>query len=137
QKLAQAWRLGLDHVVGQHDRKRFVTHQLQDAEHRVPQPQGFLLPHIRYVDQVGYAADDAEQLLLRARLQQIFQLEAHIEMIFDGRLAAAGDDDDVLEDRKSTRLNSSHVAISYAVFCLKKKKTRRSGWRYRSQPASL
>src|SRR3989442_7271866 len=27
-------------------------------------------------------------------------------------------------DRKSTRLNSSHVRISYAVFCLKKKKTR-------------
>src|SRR5207253_6156165 len=28
----------------------------------------------------------------------------------------------VTPDRKSTRLNSSHVAISYAVFCLKKKK---------------
>src|SRR5207253_9680983 len=28
----------------------------------------------------------------------------------------------LLRDRKSTRLNSSHVAISYAVFCLKKKK---------------
>src|SRR3989475_13109121 len=28
-----------------------------------------------------------------------------------------------LEDRKSTRLNSSHSQISYAVFCLKKKKT--------------
>src|SRR5690349_23272235 len=28
-----------------------------------------------------------------------------------------------IEDRKSTRLNSSHVEISYAVFCLKKKKT--------------
>src|SRR5207253_7690092 len=28
----------------------------------------------------------------------------------------------VRRDRKSTRLNSSHVAISYAVFCLKKKK---------------
>src|SRR5438067_3532682 len=28
------------------------------------------------------------------------------------------------EDRKSTRLNSSHVSISYAVFCLKKKKKR-------------
>src|SRR5690606_40012877 len=27
-----------------------------------------------------------------------------------------------IEDRKSTRLNSSHVKISYAVFCLKKKK---------------
>src|SRR3989442_11192536 len=31
------------------------------------------------------------------------------------------DAEDVLEDRKSTRLNSSHVRISYAVFCLKKK----------------
>src|SRR5688572_30946085 len=29
------------------------------------------------------------------------------------------------QDRKSTRLNSSHSQISYAVFCLKKKKTRR------------
>src|SRR5699024_10198487 len=28
-----------------------------------------------------------------------------------------------VEDRKSTRLNSSHVSISYAVFCLKKKNT--------------
>src|SRR5437899_7181819 len=28
------------------------------------------------------------------------------------------------EDRKSTRLNSSHLGISYAVFCLKKKKTK-------------
>src|SRR5207249_8220516 len=30
----------------------------------------------------------------------------------------------VKEDRKSTRLNSSHVSISYAVFCLKKKNLR-------------
>src|SRR3712207_8764633 len=30
----------------------------------------------------------------------------------------------VAEDRKSTRLNSSHANISYAVFCLKKKKNR-------------
>src|SRR5262245_63418833 len=28
-------------------------------------------------------------------------------------------------DRKSTRLNSSHLGISYAVFCLKKKKTKK------------
>src|SRR5207249_4496363 len=37
---------------------------------------------------------------------------------------ARGRDDG--EDRKSTRLNSSHVSISYAVFCLKKKNPRRS-----------
>src|SRR5690242_20895853 len=30
----------------------------------------------------------------------------------------------VVEDRKSTRLNSSHMSISYAVFCLKKKTKR-------------
>src|SRR3712207_7381006 len=30
--------------------------------------------------------------------------------------------DQALQDRKSTRLNSSHANISYAVFCLKKKK---------------
>src|SRR5215469_17476145 len=32
-------------------------------------------------------------------------------------------------DRKSTRLNSSHVEISYAVFCLKKKKKKKSSFR--------
>src|SRR5438874_9605228 len=37
--------------------------------------------------------------------------------------ADAGVDADVERDRKSTRLNSSHVEISYAVFCLKKKKS--------------
>src|SRR5207249_10351150 len=30
------------------------------------------------------------------------------------------------QDRKSTRLNSSHVSISYAVFCLKKKKKKKT-----------
>src|SRR5688572_31217496 len=41
------------------------------------------------------------------------------------RRAAGSDDADVRRaflDRKSTRLNSSHSQISYAVFCLKKKK---------------
>src|SRR5690349_25010672 len=35
------------------------------------------------------------------------------------------------EDRKSTRLNSSHVEISYAVFCLKKKKDKRARFQSR------
>src|SRR5699024_11741666 len=35
-------------------------------------------------------------------------------------------------DRKSTRLNSSHVSISYAVFCLKKKKSKRQRRRRRT-----
>src|SRR6266498_4642580 len=38
------------------------------------------------------------------------------------RCASAGSRGGPARDRKSTRLNSSHVRISYAVFCLKKKK---------------
>src|SRR5205814_10108245 len=37
-------------------------------------------------------------------------------------LCGSGPDLLKIEDRKSTRLNSSHLGISYAVFCLKKKK---------------
>src|SRR2546430_4245442 len=40
-------------------------------------------------------------------------------------------------DRKSTRLNSSHSQISYAVFCLKKKQRRRSRRRYIQRKRSL
>src|SRR5690242_21098375 len=36
----------------------------------------------------------------------------------------------VLPDRKSTRLNSSHMSISYAVFCLKKKKKKNQNYLY-------
>src|SRR3989442_12048603 len=39
-----------------------------------------------------------------------------------GLVRGQGGFQDVRLDRKSTRLNSSHVRISYAVFCLKKKK---------------
>src|SRR6202522_138573 len=46
----------------------------------------------------------------------------------------------VVEDRKSTRLNSSHLRISYAVFCLKKKtkpaQGRRCTWRERLRSPS-
>src|SRR5690625_5842178 len=43
-----------------------------------------------------------------------------IKSLFEDRGIAFSDFKGI--DRKSTRLNSSHVAISYAVFCLKKKK---------------
>src|SRR2546426_7579692 len=40
----------------------------------------------------------------------------------DGDERAAREQEQRRQDRKSTRLNSSHLVISYAVFCLKKKK---------------
>src|SRR5690625_6298044 len=59
--------------------------------------------------------DVVEVLLEHVGAQGVGQRRAHRF----GEVAA-----DVVDrvDRKSTRLNSSHVAISYAVFCLKKKK---------------
>src|SRR5438067_11127244 len=42
-----------------------------------------------------------------------------------GRGAAGALPGEHRRDRKSTRLNSSHVSISYAVFCLKKKKKKK------------
>src|SRR5690349_22805594 len=52
----------------------------------------------------------------------------HLHVVGRAGQAEVGDLD-ALEDRKSTRLNSSHVEISYAVFCLKKKKQRRCTYR--------
>src|SRR5699024_12424468 len=46
--------------------------------------------------------------------------DAGVQQPGDGPHEHAG----AVEDRKSTRLNSSHVSISYAVFCLKKKSTK-------------
>src|SRR5690554_7550256 len=54
---------------------------------------------------------------LRAGSSSIAKAEAYGLKTSDVASAVAS-----AEDRKSTRLNSSHVRISYAVFCLKKKK---------------
>src|SRR3712207_8057391 len=46
----------------------------------------------------------------------------HGVVVLRRRVHEVDDDAGLLADRKSTRLNSSHANISYAVFCLKKKK---------------
>src|SRR3712207_8322420 len=51
-------------------------------------------------------------------------LRAMIEFMPGGNLITQALDNYGVLDRKSTRLNSSHANISYAVFCLKKKKNR-------------
>src|SRR3989454_4851353 len=60
----------------------------------------------------------AEGLDAFAQLHQVTSIP-HLSMLWP-RSA-------IRQDRKSTRLNSSHLVISYAVFCLKKKKISRSG----------
>src|SRR2546427_3294729 len=52
------------------------------------------------------------------------RIELEVSRLDDLPIACLNDVEDVVRDRKSTRLNSSHSQISYAVFCLKKKKRR-------------
>src|SRR3712207_8108875 len=61
----------------------------------------------------GPAATGEERVLLH-RVERLLEPGG----VGTGRVQEPGDDD---PDRKSTRLNSSHANISYAVFCLKKK----------------
>src|SRR5437868_10238598 len=89
-----------------------------------PPPKSTLFPYttlFRSLSRLSrqYAVTEEE---LRARLRDIRQRAKP-------RGDTSKDDTDAAvvplaawEDRKSTRLNSSHVSISYAVFCLKKKK---------------
>src|SRR5438552_9531285 len=69
-------------------------------------PRSTLFPYttlFRSLHAVGHAIEIATDLRSHRRVGSLFQC--------------------VYEDRKSTRLNSSHQIISYAVFCLKKKKS--------------
>src|SRR2546426_2150331 len=61
-------------------------------------------------------------ILERLGVQGAFQADAFQGDAFQTGFAHVGSIDIDFVDRKSTRLNSSHLVISYAVFCLKKKK---------------
>src|SRR5699024_11762157 len=72
---------------------------------------------------LGYEAEAVDRIseLVKESIQGTTTTMAEGVSIAAGGLAAGVKEGADLEDRKSTRLNSSHVSISYAVFCLKKK----------------
>src|SRR5437868_10361358 len=82
-----------------------------------PPPRSTLFPYTTLFRSVEQNASRALQLASRGYVMD------------SGEVTMSGDAKQLLNDpkvraadRKSTRLNSSHVSISYAVFCLKKKK---------------
>src|SRR5256885_4375313 len=86
-------------------------------------PRSTLFPYTTLFRSMGEDRDPALVVDGADRLQRVVDRDLLPEE--QSQDVAAGGDLLVIvgeEDRKSTRLNSSHLVISYAVFCLKKKK---------------
>src|SRR2546426_8409861 len=112
-RLAARWRIGrparafalegLDHPIREIDRG-FAVHD-QRAESGIP-----------------FLHDQRDLFLLGDLPHHLFDLFGEVAE----QLTLLGLDLPLELDRKSTRLNSSHLVISYAVFCLKKKKKKQA-----------
>src|SRR5256885_8692676 len=74
-------------------------------------------------DVFGAAVHTANRMTSQAKAGQIVTTAATVDKLSPEWRASCRQIDVATLDRKSTRLNSSHLVISYAVFCLKKKKT--------------
>src|SRR5262245_62796206 len=93
-------------------------------------PRSTLFPYTTlFRSEVNLTQRELDLLIFLARHPgRIFSRDQLMESVWE--LAYYSDSSTVtvhirrLRDRKSTRLNSSHLGISYAVFCLKKKKTK-------------
>src|SRR5256885_10714285 len=92
-----------------------------------PPPRSTLFPYTtlfrsslrRHLTAQGYSCDLLQRLgLLNAQGRDAFYRRVIFPCCQGGRIVNLYG----RRDRKSTRLNSSHLVISYAVFCLKKKK---------------
>src|SRR3989449_2490862 len=90
---------------------------VERARHRIERERGRLGPAVRLGEELDVVRGRAGALG-DARDRGAVDLEAVGQRRVDDPL----EEDAATLDRKSTRLNSSHGYISYAVFCLKKKK---------------
>src|SRR3712207_7517219 len=82
-------------------------------------PRSTLFPTRRSSDLLTLGGDADLLDVARAFEAHVAGDTLAVEVVYDGDEAAG--EPARIEDRKSTRLNSSHANISYAVFCLKKK----------------
>src|SRR2546427_9598874 len=87
-------------------------------------PRSTLFPYTTLFRSQGGISRLLLALIAAGGLAELFEAALDVEDIIH----------DLERDRKSTRLNSSHSQISYAVFCLKKKK--KSSRRESSEPAT-
>src|SRR5438105_10525554 len=81
------------------------------------QPRSTLFPYTTLFRSRDHVVSTQEDGMVEFRKLTYEALQVGEEFVSDEHLVTPED----VEDRKSTRLNSSHEWISYAVFCLKKK----------------
>src|SRR5438132_3157397 len=92
-----------------------------------PPPRSTLFPYTTLFRSQGYGVGGCESDLAGVAVHSL--VDGRREDLDAHRQAKQGRDFEGLDraqDRKSTRLNSSHTVISYAVFCLKKKKKKKT-----------
>src|SRR5437667_7177374 len=87
-------------------------------------PRSTLFPYTTLFRSALHLCKITGATLVIAKLDRLSRNAAFLLTLRDSGVqfvAADMPDANALTDRKSTRLNSSHITISYAVFCLKKK----------------
>src|SRR3989442_5735993 len=84
-------------------------------------PRSTLFPYTTLFRSILMVQQGRQTMGLEIGRDVILQSRGESQFIHGGGWVPSGE---FRGDRKSTRLNSSHVRISYAVFCLKKKKLR-------------
>src|SRR5438309_8836750 len=82
-----------------------------------PPPRSTLFPYTTLFRSIHVEPGHQEHVLLAID-------DPHVAFLVHLADVSGGEEPVGAEDRKSTRLNSSHSSISYAVFCLKKKKNK-------------
>src|SRR3712207_7186754 len=83
-------------------------------------PRSTLFPYTTLFRSTVIRVDGREAIVMRPIMGDSFRRDQILIRYADDQLESFINPSDLV-DRKSTRLNSSHANISYAVFCLKKK----------------
>src|SRR5690625_1975226 len=96
--------------------KGYVNVSMRQIANELNCSHGAIYYHFKNKAELFYALVEDHFLMLEEKMNRT--IKEPIEKEEKLRKLLLG----FIQDRKSTRLNSSHVAISYAVFCLKKKK---------------
>ena len=83
----------VDDVVGEQHGEGFVADEFAGHQHSVAEAERFFLADVGDVDHVGNVAHDLQQIGLSSIVEHFFEFIADVEMVFDGLLATAGDDE--------------------------------------------